>query len=316
MGFEQEEGRRNGSFSVAEAASEASVETDGFQNSEIPTPTAKKFIMNLHKKTTIWLKEFGALFHAAAMMTIHREPPEHYLGYTVAGKVPVILIPGVLGRWGYMKSLGDRISRLGHPVYIVPELGYNISSIPFSAKMLRSLIARITGKFGHILPRVSKGAEAIQKVIEEKNLKNVILVAHSKGGLIGKYLLTHYNADHKVLGMIAIAAPFSGSELAKLIPHDAFKELRTDSEIVRDLERHRNANKKIVSIFPEYDTHVWAERKSFLEGAENIEVSGLGGHNALLSDKKIQNGEGSLTSHSISMLCGEDLENAERATSL
>ena len=151
--------------------------------------------MNFHRKTAIWLKEFGALFHGAAMMTRHREPPGHYLGYTVAGKVPVILIPGVLGKWGYMKPLGDKISRLGHPVYIIPELGYNISSIPFSAKMLRSLIARITGKFGHAMPRVSKGAEAVQKVIEEKNLKNVILFAHSKGARRFPFELGHSVAE-------------------------------------------------------------------------------------------------------------------------
>jgi len=220
-------------------------------------------------------------------MTIHRDPPKHYLGYTIDGKVPVVLIPGILGKWGFMKSLGDKISRRGHPVYIVPELGYNIYNIPTSAKTLRSLIVHIIPKRGHVPPKISRGAEAVRKLIEEEDLSGVVLVAHSKGGLIGKYLLAHHNIDNRVLGMVAIASPFSGSAMAKLIPHDSFKELRADSEIIQDLERHRKANERIISIIPEYDNHVWAERGSFLESAaENIEVP-IHGHHKVLFDKKV-----------------------------
>ena len=145
----------------------------------------------------------------------------------------------------------------------------------------------IIPKFGHIPPKISKGAQIIRNFIEKENLKGAILVAHSKGGLIGKYLLAHHNIDNRVLGMIAIATPFSGSAMAKLIPHDSFKELKTDSEIFHDLERHKKINGQIISIFPEYDTHIWAEKGSFLEGAENIEVP-VGGHDTLLRNKKIQ----------------------------
>lgn len=244
--------------------------------------------MHFYKKTHAWFKESVYVFHRAVAIIVHREPPQHYLGYTVAGKVPVILIPGILGRWGYMKRLSDKISLRGHPVYIVPELGYNIFSIPLSAKILRTLIVHIIPTFGHIPPKISKGAQAIRNLIEKENLKGAILVAHSKGGLIGKYLLVHHNTDHRVLGMIAIATPFSGSAMAKLIPHDSFKELKADSEIIHDLEAHKKINKQIISIFPEYDTHIWAEKGSFLEGAKNIEIS-VGGHDTLLRNKKIQN---------------------------
>lgn len=67
-------------------------------------------------------------------MTIHQNPPKHYLGYVLPGKAPVILLPWILMRWSFMKHLGDRISRAGHPVYVLPGLKYNILSIPISAK--------------------------------------------------------------------------------------------------------------------------------------------------------------------------------------
>ncbi len=59
-------------------------------------------------------------------MVVHRDPPAHYLGHAVEGKAPVILTPGILGKWGFMKKLGDRISLEGHPVYIVSDLNYNV----------------------------------------------------------------------------------------------------------------------------------------------------------------------------------------------
>ena len=57
---------------------------------------------------------------------LYHTPPKHYLEYTEEGKVPVILIPGVLCKWSFLKHLGDKMSLAGHPVYIVPELGYNL----------------------------------------------------------------------------------------------------------------------------------------------------------------------------------------------
>ena len=239
--------------------------------------------MALHKKIRSWLVDYGYMFRGTAAMLIYREPPAHYLGYRVAGKVPVILIPGILGKWGFMKKIGDKISLQGHPVYIVPELGYNIYSIPTSAKRLRSYIVHIVPRSGHIPPKVEKGAEHVRRLIEREGLQGAVLVAHSKGGLIGKYVLAHQNTDGRVLGMVAIATPFSGSAMAKLIPHDSFRELHTDSQIVHDLERHEAVNKRIISIIPEYDNHVWAAKGSFLEGAKNVEVPVHGHHKVLFS---------------------------------
>ncbi|MCE9541596.1 hypothetical protein K8R03_03495 [Candidatus Kaiserbacteria bacterium] len=239
----------------------------------------------LHRKIGSWFVDYGYMLRGSAAMVVHREPPAHYLGYRIAGKVPVILVPGILGKWGFMKKIGDEISLRGHPVYIVPELGYNIYNVPSSAKKLKALIVHAFPKRGHHIPRVAHGAHSVRQLIEKEQLKGVVLVAHSKGGLIGKYLLAHNNEDKSVLGMVSIATPFSGSAMAKLIPHDSFRELLTDSDIIRDLESHKNVNHQIISIIPEYDNHVWAEKGSFLEGAKNVEVAVHGHHKVLFSPK-------------------------------
>ncbi len=207
-----------------------------------------------------WIKDYLHLLKGYSLMYLHYKPPHHYLGFTIEGKVPVILIPGIAERWGFLKSLGDKISLDGHPVYIVPKLGHNMINIPKSAMIIKDLI-------------------------EENKLKNVIIVAHSKGGLIAKYLLVHFNKDNAVKGVIAIATPFSGSALARLIRHKSFKELSPSSKLIQDLNSHTTINNRIISIYPSFDNHV--PEGSILANAENIKVN-VKGHHKILFDKKVQ----------------------------
>ena len=212
------------------------------------------------KKINAWIKDYAHLFSAGAIMYFKRTPPKHYLGHTIDGKVPVIILPGIFGRWAFLKPIADHISLLGHPVYIVPKLGNNIGDIPSSAKKVR-------------------------EVIEENKLKNIVIVAHSKGGLISKHLMLHDDPENRIKGLIAIATPFHGSSIGKFIPHYSVKELSSDSEIIKYLEEHSEVNKKIVSIIPSYDNHVWHSKGSYLDGAmQNISVS-VAGHHRILNDK-------------------------------
>lgn len=212
------------------------------------------------KKINAWIKDYAYLFSQGTIMYFKRTPPKHYLGHIIDGKVPVIILPGIFGRWAFLKPIADHISLLGHPIYIVPKLGNNIGDIPTSSQKVR-------------------------EVIEENNLKNVVIVAHSKGGLITKYLMLHENPDKRVKGLIAIATPFHGSSIGKFIPHYSIKELSSDSSIIKYLEEHNEINKNIVSIIPSYDNYVWHSEGSHLLGAmANINVS-VAGHHKVLSDK-------------------------------
>jgi triacylglycerol lipase len=214
--------------------------------------------MKFHKKAAGWVKEVARLVEKHASFVVHSHPPAHYLGHIVEGKTPVILLPGITSKWLHMRSLGDPISLAGHPVYVISELRDNMHDVPVLAKMVCDFI-------------------------ESRELENVLFVGHSKGGLVGKYCMVHGDPKKKMLGMVAIAAPFSGSLLSHAAPHPAYKELRTDSGLILDLQKHTEVNQRIISIFPEHDTHVWAEKGSFLENAlENLTLP-LAGHDWVLS---------------------------------
>lgn len=219
------------------------------------------------KKILHWVVDYGYMIHGALSGLVHYNPPRHYKDFVKEGKIPVILIPGVLGKWSFLKSLGDKISLEGHPVYIISDLKYNLFSIPESAKIVRKTI------------------NDLKK--EDKNFKNSVIVAHSKGGLIGKYFLIHYNNDESVSKMISLATPYSGSAMAKILPIEPISELHNDSQIIKDIKSHTHVNHFITSIIPEYDNHVWAEDGSYLDGAKNIKVD-VHGHHKIVFDKSVQ----------------------------
>jgi pimeloyl-ACP methyl ester carboxylesterase len=210
-----------------------------------------------------WIVDYLHLFRGQSRAFLHREQPKHYLKYVIEGKSPVILLPGILEKWGFLKDLGDAISQRGHPVFIVPGLGYHLSDITTSAKVVRELI-------------------------DENDLQNVVLIGHSKGGLVGKDILVHENFDNRVVGIVAVATPFSGSRIARLVPHKSFKELSPESHLIQDLNFHTDVNHQIISVFPVFDNHVWSEEGSRLEGAKNIQVEAYGHHKVLFTKQLLE----------------------------
>jgi len=212
-------------------------------------------------KAIYWIVDYCYFFLGKVLMLVHTNPPKHYLGYVIKDKIPVILIPGISVKWGFLKHLGDSISHLGHPVYVISKLKFNLLDIPQSAKLIR-------------------------ETVDENHLKNAIIIGHSKGGIIGKYFLIHENKDNRVKGLIAIGSPFSGSKIVHHLRGIAFKELAPESKTIKDINSNRKANAKIISIMPEFDNHVWSEKKSYLDGALLNITFPVKGHHKIVFDQK------------------------------
>jgi pimeloyl-ACP methyl ester carboxylesterase len=205
-----------------------------------------------------WVRDYLHAAKGHGLAFLSRKPPAHYLGYIERGKAPIVLIPGIYTKWHFLKAIADPLSNLGHPIYVVDKLGYNTKEIPDAAKLVRELI-------------------------DEKDLQNIIIIAHSKGGLIGKYLLMKYNKDSRVKKMVAIATPFGGSQLARFIPHRPTKELSPESGVICELGKGKDVNRLIISIFGLFDNHVWPTSSCQLDGATNIQVPVYGHHKILFS---------------------------------
>jgi triacylglycerol lipase len=213
------------------------------------------------KKITYWVVDYWYLLMGKLLMTIHRKPPKRYLNHATKGKNPIVIIQGKSNRWGFMKKLSDAMSKLGHPVYIAKDLGSNRFDIKTSAKIVRH-------------------------VIEKNNLRNVILLGHSKGGIVGKYILINEDTGGRIDHLIAIAAPFSGSRIVYRFPRNkSLKEFAPKSKILREISSNKKVDSKIISIMPEFDNHIWADKGSYLDGATNVKLA-TKGHHKIVFDKR------------------------------
>jgi len=166
-----------------------------------------------------------------------------------------------LEKWNFLRKIADPLSRDGHPIYVIRGLGYNTKEIYVFAKLIRELI-------------------------DEKHLKDVILVSHSKGGLIGKHLLAFCNGDNVIKKLITVATPWGGSYIVNFIPHKSSKELHPAHKTIKILSEQKQINHKIVSIYGVFDNHVWPTKSCHLEGAKNIEVN-THGHHTILFNKEV-----------------------------
>lgn len=183
----------------------------------------------------------------------------------------VVLIPGVYEHWTFLRPLGDALAAAGHRVRVVHGLGINRRPIPATARYLGAELAR--------LPEAPAGR---------------VLVAHSKGGLIGKNLLVDSGAatedegtdaadrPHSLLGLVAVCTPFHGVRLAKLFADPSIRAFLPHDETITWLARETSVNARIVSVFGPFDPHI--PEGSALDGATNVLVPAPGHFRVLGSD--------------------------------
>ena len=171
---------------------------------------------------------------------------------------PVVLIPGVYETWHFLHAVGDALNAHGHPVHVVRTLGYNRAPIPPSAELVaRELAAR--------------------------DLRGVALVAHSKGGLIGKQVMTLHDPEGRVDRLIAIATPFSGSRMARFTLVPSLRLFLPTDAVIVALGEARDGHARLTSIYPRFDPNI--PEGSRVDGAVNVEIPVVG-HFRILDDPR------------------------------
>lgn len=205
------------------------------------------------------LRDYGYVAQARARSVRHGlRPPQLHEGT----EAPVLLIPGVFETWHYLDRLADALNAHGHPVHFVQALGFNGRAIDETATLA-------------------------QLFLRERHLTGVIIVAHSKGGLVGKRMMAVDDVEGRIERMIAINTPFSGSPLARYALGRAMREFRPEHPIVQTLLRADGVNSRITSLFSSFDQYI--PDGSALEGAENVRLPLVGhfrplGHPLLIGE--------------------------------
>ncbi len=151
--------------------------------------------------------------------------------------------------WHFLEAVGAHLNGLGHPVHVVSTFGRNLRPIPEMAELAR------------------------QYLIAE-DLSDVVIVGHSKGGLIGKTLMLTDDGEARVRRMVAINSPFGGSDYAHILPLKTLREFEPTHETIVALAASAEVNSRITSIYSEWDPII--PNGSELAGATNIELPSRG----------------------------------------
>ena len=204
--------------------------------------------MNLIQKIGVWLIDL--VYVSRGKIRALFPAPQELLAPNSKGNL--LLVQGVNNYFTFMLPLGRFLKNQGYNVYFVKSLGFNMAPVP-------------------------KCAQRIKELVEQKNLDNLIIIGHSKGGIIAKHLLCYLNLGDKIKGIIALAAPFAGTGAAKYLTIKG--ELLPKSPLIELLMQKTEENKRIISIYSAYDNMIWQHDSCLLDKArDNLEIK-ISGHN-------------------------------------
>ncbi len=171
---------------------------------------------------------------------------------------PVLLLPGVYESWRFLTPLITQIEQLGHPIHMLPELGHNLHP-------------------------VTEAASIAADYLHHHELEGVTVVAHSKGGLIGKSLMLGPHG-RRVDRMLAIATPFTGSSWARYAPARHLRAFSPTDAYTLQLARNAAVDARITSVSPRHDPLI--PSGSTLPGATNIALD-VDGHFLVLRSTEL-----------------------------
>ena len=193
-----------------------------------------------------WVLDYAYAVRGQVEGLLDRTDPR---GLQDGDEPPVLLIPGIWESWRFLLAVARHLHDAGHPVHVLPSLKRNGAP-------------------------VARSAEVVRRYLVEQDLRGVVIVAHSKGGLIGKYAMLLQDPEHRIDRMIAVATPFHGSVYA---PYTVLPSLRAfspkDATTVL-LGKNLSVNARITSIYGEFDPHI--PGGSLLPGATNVQLKASG----------------------------------------
>jgi pimeloyl-ACP methyl ester carboxylesterase len=203
-----------------------------------------------------WARDYAYAVYWQARAILGRTDPESFQTGTAK---PIVVIPGVYETWRFLEPLIRALHDRGHPVFVVDTLNWNNRPVVEAAKLVSAFLA-------------------------EHDLHGVVVVSHSKGGLIGKYVMSAGSEASRVQSMLAVAAPFGGSIYARFLVLPSLRIFSPTDATILALSHDESVNSRIVSVYGEFDPHVPAG--SELVGAKNVRLD-TGGHFRVLADPRV-----------------------------
>lgn len=170
-------------------------------------------------------------------------------GVNRSGKLPVIIVQGYAEpSWYFMYGIYRDLRKNGWQALYPVNLFPNISDIAEQAKIVSA---------------------KIDQAKKEQGVSQVDYVAHSMGGLIGRYYMQNMSGSKNINHFVSIATPHYGTYVAWAGIGDAAKQMRPGSDFLNSLNSKNVIlpNVKYTSIWTKTDEIVIPSENSILKGS-------------------------------------------------
>ncbi|MEN9389293.1 MAG: hypothetical protein RLY61_377 [Candidatus Parcubacteria bacterium] len=197
------------------------------------------------------VKEYALIGYLKLLPHTRKKLPDEW----VLGDVgTVVLIPGLHETNFFLYSVGNFLNQHGYRILTIPE-------------------------FDSLEP-VGQIYTKLEKLVQSLDASNIILVSHSKGGIVAKYFLDNSNQSHRIKYSVSLATPYLGSVFAILRFHN-LHELASSSNLIKEVSQQDAHVAKVINLYPKFDNHVIPNKNLLLKGAKNIQIN-VNGHTRIL----------------------------------
>lgn len=221
-----------------------------------------------------WLRLFGEEFAASMLQSswsMPRAVPRQTI-YPGSRRPPVLLLHGYGCNSGYWSQLAARL---------------DAARISYATLDLEP----ITCGIDDYVPLVQRAAE---RLCAQTGAPKLVIVAHSMGGLVARAWMRKHGTA-RVARVITLGTPHHGTCLASFgVGRNAAQMRRAgpadglESDWLRTLEAGESAATRalLTSIYSHHDNIISPQTSSFLAGAHNIEMGGVG-HVAMGRNRRV-----------------------------
>lgn len=172
----------------------------------------------------------------------------------------VLFIQGFNGNIHSFFTLAQLANQLGYQIHFCQKLGRNTMPI-------------------------SQAADIVKRFILTHSSNKLVIIGHSKGGLIARMLTIDPDLINKIKCIITIASPHNGTMMGWLVPSGW--ELTKTNGIIKQLADEDNHKVPIYNLYPKLDNMVIPNQNLYLKGAINHQIEVVG-HTQILESTQTQ----------------------------
>lgn len=189
-------------------------------------------------------------------------------------------------------GLPGKANKGPRPVILLHGYAMNRANfVPLAYRLARAELGPIFGFEYWTLGRVAAGARQlgwfVDEVRERTGAREVDVIGHSMGGVVGRYYVTLAGGDPYVRNLITLGSPHAGTNISRLGIGHPTRELVLGSQLVDRLaQTPAPRHTKVTMIWSRADALVPGAWQTAHPGAEMIMYDDLG-HVALLGSRRV-----------------------------